>query len=93
VRCHANGLAGESGRCWLASTRTAGGGGGLRRVLEVLGPSIESWWRDLGRVRLTPEIIEKVVASTDQMIERESVEALDLRRDATVASILRVTGD
>ena len=32
----------------------AGGRGGLRHLLEHIGPGIERWWNDLGRPDLTP---------------------------------------
>jgi carnitine 3-dehydrogenase len=66
----------------------SGGVGGLRRVLEMLGPAMQSWWRDLGRVTLTSEIIDRVVASADELIAREGSEHLAERRDAAVARIL-----
>src|ERR1700685_3611918 len=49
----------------------SGGAGGLRRVLESLGPAMQSWWRDLGHVTLTPQIIDRVVASTEDLIGPE----------------------
>jgi carnitine 3-dehydrogenase len=66
----------------------SGGAGGLRRVLETLGPAIESWWEDLGRVTLTPDVIARVVASTEELIAHENIEALAFRRDSAVAQIL-----
>jgi carnitine 3-dehydrogenase len=66
----------------------SGGAGGLRRVLEGLGPAIQSWWNDLGHVTLTPEIIDRVVASTEALIAEENSEHLATRRDNAVARIL-----
>ena len=34
----------------------AGGEGGLRHLLEHIGPGIETWWNDLGRPDLTPAV-------------------------------------
>ena len=39
----------------------AGGEGGLRHLLEHIGPGIETWWNDLGRPDLTPEVIDRLV--------------------------------
>lgn len=39
----------------------AGGDGGMRHQLEHIGPGIETWWNDLGKPDITPEIIEKLV--------------------------------
>jgi carnitine 3-dehydrogenase len=71
----------------------SGGDGGLRRVLEVLGPAMQSWWRDLGRVTLTPAIIDTVVASTGDLIVTQGAQQLAARRDAAVARILEAALD
>jgi carnitine 3-dehydrogenase len=71
----------------------SGGDGGLRRVLEALGPAMQSWWRDLGQVTLTPAIIDRVVASTDDLIVTQGAEHLAARRDAAVARILEAALD
>jgi carnitine 3-dehydrogenase len=71
----------------------SGGDGGLRRVLEALGPAMQTWWMDLGHVRLTPEIIDTVVASTDDLIAGEDAAHLAARRDTAVARILQAALD
>jgi carnitine 3-dehydrogenase len=71
----------------------SGGAGGLRRVLEALGPAMQSWWEDLGHVTLTPEIIDRVVASTEQLIAGEDAEHLAARRDAAAGRILEAALD
>jgi carnitine 3-dehydrogenase len=71
----------------------SGGDGGLRRVLEALGPAVQGWWRDLGYVTLTPAIINRVVASTDDLIVTLGAEGLAARRDAAVARILEAALD
>jgi len=71
----------------------SGGAGGLRRVLEVLGPAMQSWWSDLGNVTLTPQIIDRVVKSADDLIAAEGTHHLASRRDAAVARILEAAID
>ena len=71
----------------------SGGAGGLRRVLEVLGPAMQSWWTDLGHLTLTPEIVDRVVESADELIAVEGAEHLASRRDAAVARILAAAID
>jgi carnitine 3-dehydrogenase len=71
----------------------SGGSGGLRRVLELLGPAMESWWRDLGQVTLTPAIIDTVVASTQELMAREDLGHLSASRDSAVARILEAAID
>ena len=41
----------------------AGGEGGLRHLLEHIGPGIETWWNDLGRPDLTPAVIDRLVGA------------------------------
>src|ERR671939_1164068 len=43
----------------------SGGPGGIAHVLAHLGPPTERWWRDLGEVTLTPELVQKLVAGVD----------------------------
>ena len=43
----------------------AGGRGGLRHLLEHIGPGIERWWNDLGRPDLTPAAIDRLVEAFD----------------------------
>jgi carnitine 3-dehydrogenase len=71
----------------------SGGAGGLRRVLELLGPAMESWWKDLGRVSLTPAIIDTVIASTQELIAQEDLGLLAASRDGAVARILEAAID
>jgi carnitine 3-dehydrogenase len=66
----------------------SGGVGGLRRVLESLGPAMQTWWEDLGQVKLTPSVIDRVVASAEHLIAGEQAEQLAARRDSAVARIL-----
>lgn len=77
----------------FVSLHLSGGDGGLRRVLEVLGPAMQSWWRDLGRVTLTPSIIDRLVASTEDLVAGPGTEQLAARRDVAVARILEAALD
>jgi hypothetical protein len=49
---------------------------------------MQSWWRDLGRVTLTTSIIDRLVASTEDLIVAQGTEQLAARRDAAVARVL-----
>ncbi|MCD0451646.1 3-hydroxyacyl-CoA dehydrogenase NAD-binding domain-containing protein [Actinocorallia sp. API 0066] len=46
----------------FANQHLSGGSGGIAHVLEHLGPPMEEWWADLGAPRLTPDLVEAVVA-------------------------------
>lgn len=69
------------------SHHLAGGAGGMRHLLEHIGPGIESWWRDLGRPDLTPEAIDRLVAAFDASGPRPIAE-LEAERDALLLGLL-----
>ena len=72
----------------FANQHLSGGPGGLAHVLEHLGPPTERWWRDLGRVTLTPELAATLVAGvTDELGDLDGPE-LAARRDAVLAALL-----
>jgi carnitine 3-dehydrogenase len=66
----------------------SGGPGGLAHVLAHLGPPTEEWWRDLGRVHLTPELAEKLVAGVDAELAGTDDRALTAARDAVLDRLL-----
>lgn len=72
----------------FANQHLSGGRGGIAHVLEHLGPPTEAWWRDLGQVTLTPELVATIVAGVDE--ELAGVDPTDLvaRRDAVLAALL-----
>ncbi|MEV4145848.1 3-hydroxyacyl-CoA dehydrogenase NAD-binding domain-containing protein [Amycolatopsis sp. NPDC049691] len=66
----------------------SGGAGGLAHVLAHLGPPTEEWWRDLGRVHLTPELAETLVAGVDAELAGTDDRALVAARDAVLNHLL-----
>jgi len=66
----------------------SGGPGGIAHVLEHLGPPTERWWRDLGEVTLTPELVQKLVAGVDEELAGTDVAELVTRRDAVLDALL-----
>jgi carnitine 3-dehydrogenase len=66
----------------------SGGPGGLAHILEHLGPPTEAWWRDLGRVTLTPELNAKLVSGVDDELAGTDPAELVARRDAVLTSLL-----
>jgi len=40
-----------------------GGEGGMQHLLEHIGPNIDAWWQDLGKPRINPETVEKLVSA------------------------------
>ncbi|MGH6896598.1 MAG: 3-hydroxyacyl-CoA dehydrogenase NAD-binding domain-containing protein [Geminicoccaceae bacterium] len=65
----------------------AGGRGGLRHLLEHIGPGIERWWNDLGRPDLTPAAIDRLVEAFGRS-ETPSISQLEAERDALLVALL-----
>lgn len=71
----------------LATQHLSGGDGGLRHVLEHLGPPMLDWWQDLGTPEFTPALIDTLVQGVgDEMGGQES--AVLARRDAALRELL-----
>ncbi len=65
----------------------AGGRGGMRHLLEHIGPGIERWWNDLGRPDLTPAAIDRLVEAFAQA-ETRPIAQLEAERDALLVALL-----
>jgi 3-hydroxyacyl-CoA dehydrogenase len=72
----------------FANQHLSGGPGGIAHVLEHLGPPTEAWWRDLGQVTLTPELVAKLVAGVDEELAGVDPAELVARRDAVLTALL-----
>jgi 3-hydroxyacyl-CoA dehydrogenase len=73
----------------IATQHLSGGPGGLRHVLDHLGPPMVDWWADLGRPELTPELSEQLVAGVQQELDGREREVL-ARRDRALRELLAV---
>jgi 3-hydroxyacyl-CoA dehydrogenase len=65
----------------------AGGRGGLRHLLEHIGPGIERWWNDLGRPDLTLDSIDRLVAEFAR-VEARPMRQLEAERDVLLVALL-----
>ena len=65
----------------------AGGRGGLRHLLEHIGPGIERWWNDLGRPDLTPAAVDRLVTAFGQA-EARPIRQLEAERDVLLVALL-----
>ena len=65
----------------------AGGEGGMRHLLEHIGPGIDTWWQTLGQPRITSETVEKLVDSY-QADGPRSITELAAERDALLLALL-----
>ena len=70
----------------------SGGDGGLRHVLEHLGPPIEQWWDDLGDPRLTARLCETAIEGVEQELDGLDLTDLVARRDELLIDLLRARG-
>jgi carnitine 3-dehydrogenase len=66
----------------------AGGDGGIARLMDHLGPPIESWMRDLGEVRFSEEIKAQVVKGVAAELEGHSLSAMVSQRDDVLLDLL-----
>jgi len=66
----------------------SGGPGGIAHILEHLGPPTQEWWRDLGRVTLSPELNAKLVSGVDDELAGIDPAELVARRDAVLTTLL-----
>jgi carnitine 3-dehydrogenase len=71
----------------------SGGPGGIARLLQHLGPPIESWWKDLGRVSLTEELNAKIVEGVRGELNGADPAELAYRRDAMVLALLQLRAE
>ncbi len=69
------------------SHQLGGGPGGMRHLLEHIGPNIDRWWQDLGTPSITPDNINKLVAAWDAG-NPPSHETLSAERDTLLLALL-----
>ncbi|VXB14567.1 3-hydroxyacyl-CoA dehydrogenase NAD-binding domain-containing protein [Aeromicrobium sp. 9AM] len=72
----------------LANQHLSGGDGGLRHVLNHLGPAAETWMDDLGDVRLTPPLIDALVDGVDEELAGRDLGHLIQERDDLLLALL-----
>jgi carnitine 3-dehydrogenase len=77
----------------FANQHLSGGTGGIAHVLEHLGPPTEAWWRDLRSVKLTPELVAKLVAGVSAPRAGDDRSELVERRDAVLHALLAAKND
>ncbi len=65
----------------------AGGEGGMRHLLDHIGPGIDAWWQTLGQPRITPETIDNLVKAYEADAP-PSVQALAAERDKLLIALL-----
>jgi carnitine 3-dehydrogenase len=66
----------------------SGGEGGIRHVLDHLGPPIESWWADLGSPAITEELKQKICAGIADELGARAQAQLAPERDRLLIDLL-----
>jgi carnitine 3-dehydrogenase len=67
-----------------------GGDGGIKHLLEHLGPAMEDWWSDLGRIEhVTPQMAEKAEAGINELLKVHAPSEIAAARDNVLLQILR----
>lgn len=65
-----------------------GGPGGIRHLLEHLGPGMVKRWADLGRPELTPDVIELISSSTERRFAERDYADRTAERDRLQLAVL-----
>ena len=60
----------------------------MAHTLQHLGPPIEAWWADLGQVKLTPELNQKLVDGVNDELRPYDQAELIKKRDALLLDLL-----
>ena len=71
------------------SYHLGGGPGGIRHLLEHLGPGMARRWKDLGEPELTPELVERVSSDTEQRFADRDYPSRTAERDRVQLAVLR----
>lgn len=70
------------------SYHLGGGPGGIRNLLEHLGPGMQQRWKSLGQPELTPELVERVSTATEERFADRPYEARTVARDRAQLAVL-----
>ena len=71
----------------------SGGAGGIRHVLDHLGPPIESWWADLGTPAITEELKQKICAGVEDMLSGRQLALLEPERDQLLIGLIEAKAE
>ena len=65
-----------------------GGPGGIRHLLEHLGPGMQRRWKDLGQPELTPEVVDRLSTATEERFAGQAYEDRVTARDEVQLAVL-----
>lgn len=72
----------------LAQQSPSGGAGGMRHVLDHLGPPQEVWMRDLRQVHLGEDLKEKLISGVDEELRGRDPAVLAKQRDDMLLELI-----
>ena len=70
------------------SYHLGGGPGGIRHLLEHLGPGMVKRWKDLGQPELTPEVVDSISTATEQRFAEKDYAQRTEERDGVQLAVL-----
>jgi ketoreductase RED1 len=70
------------------SMHLGGGPGGLRHLLEHLGPGMQRRWKSLGQPELTPDVVELLSSQSEKRFADRTYEQLTEERDRAQLGVL-----
>ena len=70
------------------SYHLGGGPGGIRHLLEHLGPGMVRRWKDLGQPELTDELVERISTDTESRFADEPYDRRTRQRDRVQLAVL-----
>lgn len=70
------------------SYHLGGGPGGIRHLLEHLGPGMARRWKDLGQPELTPELVDRVSSDTEARFADAPYDQRTAERDRVQLAVL-----
>lgn len=73
----------------FATQALSGGDGGMAHLLKHLGPAMDGYWQTLLPTRMTPEVVDAVIAGTQQEIGGWDLTAVERERDELLVELLR----
>lgn len=68
----------------------SGGQGGIQHLLEHLGPPMQEWWADLGQVKLSPELNQKLVQGTNESLAGADLKDMVAQRNDVLLALLQL---
>ncbi|SBS31620.1 L-carnitine dehydrogenase [Marinomonas spartinae] len=74
----------------FVNQQLSGGGGGMKHLLDHLGPPMDEWWQDLYPTRLTEKVIDVVTRGVDEKTHEWDMGQLAKTRDELLIEILNM---